>query len=66
MTHKDALEEFAEDLIALDDYRNPRLRPVFPDPRIEKAILARQQAELWSAVAIGSAIFVLLLWILPS
>lgn len=43
-----------------------RLRPVFPDPRIEKAIIARQQAELWCAVAIGSAIFVLLLWILPS
>ena len=61
----DAPEEFAEDLIALDDFRCPRLVRVFPDPRVARAIRAQAHAQMMGTVAIAVAAFVLLLAMLP-
>lgn len=65
MTHQHP-EEFAEDLIALDEYRNPRFRPLFPDPRITKAMQQQAHAQFMATLCIAVAAFVLLLWLLPA
>lgn len=57
--------EFEEDLIALDEYRNPRIRPITPDPRLAQAIIEQQQAQFWIAVTAATAIFVFVLAIAP-
>lgn len=61
----DTPAEFEEDLIALDDYRCPRLVCVFPDPRIAKAIQAQAHAQMMATVGVAVAVFVLLLAVLP-
>lgn len=64
--HEEHPEEFKEDLIALDEYRNPRFRPLFPDPRITNAMQQKAHAQFMATVCIAVAAFVLLLWLLPA
>lgn len=65
MTPTDYPKEFEEDLIALDEYRNPRIQRIFPDPRLIEAMQAQANAQFMATVCIAAAVFVLLLVLLP-
>lgn len=64
MPPTDYPKEFEEDLIALDDYRNPRIKRIFPDPRLEEALLQQATAQFYIACVMGAAIFVALMALL--
>lgn len=58
-------KEFEEDLIALDEFRSPRMIPLRPDPRLHQALAEKAHAQFMITVATSVAIFVFILAVLP-